>query len=195
MMQGPLARKLRVLRAERGISQADAAKLIGVTPETLSDLERGRRGAYMVTLTKIARAYEVPVADLLDAAEAAEQERKEQAAEQEADGPFSLGQAPLASPEMRADADDALRYFIAAMEGKLDAGELTDIDELLFCHAALRAFGPDRVQQLPGELYYRFMALLRRVNDAGEGWVNFQHALAALEAAPKDSSSTAEPAR
>jgi transcriptional regulator with XRE-family HTH domain len=40
-MQGSLARKLRVLRAERGLTLRQAAEQAGVRPGTLSELERG----------------------------------------------------------------------------------------------------------------------------------------------------------
>jgi transcriptional regulator with XRE-family HTH domain len=65
-MQGSLAARLRVLRAERGLTQRQAAARAGVTPETISDLERGKRHAYMPTLAKIAKGYGVPVEDLLE---------------------------------------------------------------------------------------------------------------------------------
>ena len=65
-MQGSLARKLRILRAERGLTQERAAGLIGITPETLSDLERGKRRAYGPTLSKIAKGYGVSVEDLIE---------------------------------------------------------------------------------------------------------------------------------
>ena len=65
MIQEPLAEKLRVLRARRGLTLTDAEELTGVTRETLGDLERGKRRPYMPTLTKIARGYGVPVEELL----------------------------------------------------------------------------------------------------------------------------------
>src|SRR5687767_5302916 len=68
MAQASLARKLRILRAERGLSQHDAAALIGVTPETLGKLEKGQRRAYTPTLTKFARGYGIPVEELMDLA-------------------------------------------------------------------------------------------------------------------------------
>ncbi len=40
----PFGAHLRVLRAERGISQKDMAEALGVTATYLSALERGRRG-------------------------------------------------------------------------------------------------------------------------------------------------------
>jgi transcriptional regulator with XRE-family HTH domain len=42
-MPGPIALKLRDLRAELGLTQKQAAELARVTPETLSDLESGKR--------------------------------------------------------------------------------------------------------------------------------------------------------
>jgi transcriptional regulator with XRE-family HTH domain len=65
-MQGTLARKLRVLRAEHGLTLREAEQLTGVDKDTLSKIERGLRHPYDVTLSKLARGYEVPVEDLLD---------------------------------------------------------------------------------------------------------------------------------
>ena len=59
--------KLRVLRAERGLSLTKAAERIGVTRDTLSELERGKRRPYVPTLAKIAEGYGVPVKELLEA--------------------------------------------------------------------------------------------------------------------------------
>jgi transcriptional regulator with XRE-family HTH domain len=60
-----LARKLRVLRAERGWTLHQAAERAGVQPETISDAEHGKRRPYTPTLTKIAKGYGVPVEELL----------------------------------------------------------------------------------------------------------------------------------
>ena len=67
---GPLGQKLRVLRAQHGLSMEAAAKQIGVQAETLSLLERGKRQPYTPTLAKIAKGYGVPVEELLEAADA-----------------------------------------------------------------------------------------------------------------------------
>src|SRR3712207_7524047 len=83
-MQGVLPKRLRVLRAERGLTIKQAAELAGVTRETLRELELGRRSPHGPTLAKIANAYGVPVAELLDAAEG---------------GPSPLVQAPRSSTE------------------------------------------------------------------------------------------------
>ncbi len=64
-MQEILARKLRVLRAERGITLQEAEELTGVTRETLGALEHGQRGAYTNTLQKIAEGYGTTVEELV----------------------------------------------------------------------------------------------------------------------------------
>jgi len=65
-MQGSLAERLRVLRARQGLSLTEASKRAGITRDTLSDLERAKRHAYMPTLAKIAKGYGVPVEELLE---------------------------------------------------------------------------------------------------------------------------------
>jgi DNA-binding XRE family transcriptional regulator len=65
-MPGPIAVKLRELREERGLTQKQAAELAHVTPQTLIDLESGKRPPYMPTVTKLVRSYGVPVEELLD---------------------------------------------------------------------------------------------------------------------------------
>ena len=65
-MPGPIALKLRDLRIRRGFTQEQAAELARVTPRTLIDLESGKRPPYMPTLTKIARGYGVPLAELVE---------------------------------------------------------------------------------------------------------------------------------
>jgi DNA-binding XRE family transcriptional regulator len=67
MMPGPIALKLRVLREERGLTHKEAAELANVYHWTLlSDLESGKQAPYMPTVTKIARAYGVPVEELVE---------------------------------------------------------------------------------------------------------------------------------
>jgi transcriptional regulator with XRE-family HTH domain len=66
MMPGPIAVKLRVLREERGLTQKEAAELADVSPRTLTYLESGKRPPSMPTVTKIARAYGVPVEELVE---------------------------------------------------------------------------------------------------------------------------------
>jgi len=66
MMPRPIALKLRVLREERGLTQKEAAQLANVSHLTLIRLESGRRPPYMPTVTKIARAYGVPLEELVE---------------------------------------------------------------------------------------------------------------------------------
>jgi|SRR5829696_2330893 len=65
-MQGSLARKLRVLRAERGLTLRQAAEQAGVRPGTLSELERGLHRPHDITLSRVAKGYGIDVEDLLE---------------------------------------------------------------------------------------------------------------------------------
>ena len=65
-MQNILARKLRVFRAERGLTLREAEDVTGVDKDTLSKLERGLRRPFDVTLGKLAKGYGVDVEDLLE---------------------------------------------------------------------------------------------------------------------------------
>jgi transcriptional regulator with XRE-family HTH domain len=66
MTQGSLATRLRVLRAQRGLSLTDAAELAGIQRQTLAKLERGGTRPHDVTLSKLAKGYGIDVEDLLD---------------------------------------------------------------------------------------------------------------------------------
>ena len=65
-MSGPIAVKLRALREERGLTPKEAAELAEVSHWTLRYLESGKRAPYMPTVTKIARAYGVPLEELVE---------------------------------------------------------------------------------------------------------------------------------
>jgi transcriptional regulator with XRE-family HTH domain len=65
-MQESLGRKLRLMRAERGLSLREAARRAGVVKETISEIERGKTHPYDVTLAKLAHAYDVPLTELLE---------------------------------------------------------------------------------------------------------------------------------
>lgn len=82
MMQGSLAERLRVLRAQRGLSLTEASEMLGVNRHTLRDLELGKREPYGPTMRKIAAGYNVPTARLLEAEE-----------------PVPLGEAPPPGPD------------------------------------------------------------------------------------------------
>ena len=65
MIPGPIALKLRALREQRGLTHKEAAELTEVSTWTLRDLESGKREPYMPTVTKLARAYGVPLEELV----------------------------------------------------------------------------------------------------------------------------------
>jgi DNA-binding XRE family transcriptional regulator len=65
-MPAPIAVKLRVLREERGLTQKEAAELADVSHWTVLYLESGKRPPYMPTVTKLARAYGVPLEELME---------------------------------------------------------------------------------------------------------------------------------
>ncbi|MEV5576421.1 XRE family transcriptional regulator [Spirillospora sp. NPDC052269] len=59
--------RLRALRRDRGITLADLAATTGVSESTLSRLESGKRRATLELLLPLARAYDVPLDDLVGA--------------------------------------------------------------------------------------------------------------------------------
>ncbi|MDQ2639026.1 MAG: helix-turn-helix transcriptional regulator [Pseudomonadota bacterium] len=60
-MPPELANRLRVLRAERRISQAQLAEAIGVSRKTINTIEVGRFVPSTVIALRIARHFGVPV--------------------------------------------------------------------------------------------------------------------------------------
>ncbi len=69
-MSGPLANRIRVLRAERQISQTELADAIGVSRKTISTIEVGRFTPSTVISLKIARYFEVQVEDVFSLTDA-----------------------------------------------------------------------------------------------------------------------------
>lgn len=65
-MTTPLTNRIRVLRAECGISQSDLAAAIDVSRKTISTVEVGRFVPSTVIALKIARYFGVPVEDVFD---------------------------------------------------------------------------------------------------------------------------------
>ena len=66
MTPGPIAVKLRDLREQRGLTHKEAAELANVSHLTLIRLESGERPPYMPTVTKLATAYGVSLAELVE---------------------------------------------------------------------------------------------------------------------------------
>jgi transcriptional regulator with XRE-family HTH domain len=108
MTNEALARRLRILRAARGISLREAEKLTGVTRETLGALEHGQRGAHTGTLQKIATGYGVSVSDLMREGLEAEEVLLSKAEASEAEAArvavrrSPLAQVTLDTPHIRA---------------------------------------------------------------------------------------------
>lgn len=63
-MSAPLTNRIRVLRAEHGMSQADLAAAIDVSRKTISTVEVGRFVPSTVIALKIARHFHVAVEDV-----------------------------------------------------------------------------------------------------------------------------------
>lgn len=56
---------LKAARANKNLRLEDAAKLIGVSPDTLSNYERGRTFPDIPTLKKIESVYDIEYKDLI----------------------------------------------------------------------------------------------------------------------------------
>ena len=63
-MTSKLENRLRVLRAERNMSQSDLAREIGVSRKTISTIEVGRFTPSTVIALKMARFFDVPVEEI-----------------------------------------------------------------------------------------------------------------------------------
>ncbi len=59
-----MAFTLKALRINAGLDQKEAAKIIGVTPETLSNWERGKTFPSVPQITEIEKLYNVTYADI-----------------------------------------------------------------------------------------------------------------------------------
>jgi transcriptional regulator with XRE-family HTH domain len=121
-MQGSLARKLRVLRAERGLTLRQAAEQAGVRPGTLSELERGLHRPHDITLSRVAKGYGVPVEELLEEpvplAEASQEMRRLEDKWPEAEPP----QDPLQWERVLASVLDRQREVEAKVEELIALG-------------------------------------------------------------------------
>lgn len=59
-----LSNRIRVFRAEQGMSQAELAAAIGVSRKTISTIEVGRFVPSTIIALKIARYFQVPVEEI-----------------------------------------------------------------------------------------------------------------------------------
>ena len=65
-MNKELSNRIRVLRAEHRMSQAELAEAIGVTRKTISTIEVGRFVPSTVIALKLARYFAVPVEEIFE---------------------------------------------------------------------------------------------------------------------------------
>lgn len=63
-MPNELRNRLKVLRAEHNLTQAELAERIGVTRKTINTVERGVFVPSTVLSLKLARLFDVPVEDI-----------------------------------------------------------------------------------------------------------------------------------
>ena len=61
-----LAKKIRLLRAARGWSQETLAELCGFFRSYIANIESGKHNVSLDNLERIAEAFEVPIAELLN---------------------------------------------------------------------------------------------------------------------------------
>jgi len=62
----PLYNRLKEYRAKNGISQSEMGRLVGVSRQTISQIERGDYSPSVVLAIKIARYFNVSVEDIFD---------------------------------------------------------------------------------------------------------------------------------
>ena len=169
MMQGSLAERLRVLRAQRGLTLVEAAENAGVGRDTLSDLERGRRHPVMPTLSKIAQGYGVPVEDLLDEPALAGKAEASEASGQPVTE--TTASDPLEYPEvqewLRRQGHMNQGEFLSWVEEQESLEEVEDavgelrrlrdklLDDLKQTPVRDALFGPPRAEGLTGDAWVR----------------------------------------
>lgn len=61
--------RLKVLRAERNLSQADLADLLGVSRQTVNAIERGKYDPSLPLAFKIAALFETAIEDIFEPGE------------------------------------------------------------------------------------------------------------------------------
>ena len=71
-----LKNRLKVARAERGLSQGDLAKLVGVSRQTISQIERGDYSPSVMLALKLAKLCGVTVEDIFSYEEDGEHEKQ-----------------------------------------------------------------------------------------------------------------------
>jgi transcriptional regulator with XRE-family HTH domain len=122
MTQKSLADRLRLLRAQRGLTVKDAAQQVGVDRHTLRRIELGTQEAQYPTLAKIADGYHVPVEELLEEPVAVGKAEAPEAGPSDQHNMEEAGQPRTDSPleeerQVIPQSADALRGLIKVMKG------------------------------------------------------------------------------
>lgn len=60
-----LGARVRQIRQDRKVWQQDLAKLLGVTPQTMSCFENGKSSISALDVTRLAEFFNMPVTDIL----------------------------------------------------------------------------------------------------------------------------------
>lgn len=136
-MDEAFGRRLRILRAERALSLTAAAERIGIDRSTLRDLEGGKRGRmpHDSTLGKIARAYGVPVRDLIQEEQSVPLARAPQDSPQlplYEEGFADSASAGKALTVAEAGAVEMLQHFCRFLEAALDSDEAITPEKHIF---------------------------------------------------------------
>lgn len=61
--------RLKVLRAERDLTQADLASELGVSRQTVNAIEKGKFDPSLPLAFKMSRLFEMPIEEIFDASE------------------------------------------------------------------------------------------------------------------------------
>jgi transcriptional regulator with XRE-family HTH domain len=135
MTRKSLADRLRLLRAQRGLTVKDAAQQVGVDRHTLRRIELGTQEAQYPTLAKIADGYGVPVEELLEEpvaagkAEAPEAGPADQRSTEEEAGQSDVGSSLEEEHQIIPQSAGMLRVHIKAMKGLKELRE-AQIEEI-----------------------------------------------------------------
>jgi len=70
MQEQPIGHRLKLLRIGCGMTMREAAKQSGLATNTVLYIEQGTHRPHDLTVGKLARAYGVPIGDLIDPAPA-----------------------------------------------------------------------------------------------------------------------------
>tara|TARA_B100000508_G_C11463280_1_gene280256 strand:+ start:1878 stop:2084 length:207 start_codon:yes stop_codon:yes gene_type:complete len=60
-----LGKNLKRIRTEKGISQGDIVRTLGVSRSFISNIENGKTNPTLATIAKLAKALDVPIEDLI----------------------------------------------------------------------------------------------------------------------------------